>query len=150
VTVKTPGSTGYNALGARRTANMMGYEDTEVSPVLKKYLDFVPQAPGNLMDLGCAWGFAIQQILALEKQAPFLKQRNRKIIAVDMSREHQDRVAADTPAELVETVLMHFPNMDSTQSRKAFSPGTLGATYGGLVLHYLNPDELTRGLEAVI
>jgi len=140
-------NTGYNALGARRTANMMGYEDTEVNMVLRKYLIFMPQAPGNLLDLGCAFGFATGQMLGIERKNPFLKQRDRKIIAVDMSRQHLDRVAADTPAELVETVLMHFPKMDSTQSKKAFSPGTIGATYAGLVLHYLNPDELTRGLK---
>lgn len=143
VTGKTPG---FNALGARRTANMMGYEDTIVSPVLRKYLDFIPQARGNLLDLGCSFGFAIGQMLAIDKKEPFLKQRHEKIIAVDMSREHLDSVAASSPADLVETVLMHFPNMDSPQSRTAFSPGTLGATYAGLVLHYLNPDELSRGL----
>lgn len=144
---KTPGVTGFNVLGARRTANMMGYEDTTASPVLMKYLDFIPQAPGNLLDLGCAFGFAIEQMLAIDKKEPFLKQRHEKIIAVDMSREHLDRVAAATPADLVETVLMHFPNIESSQSRKAFSPGTLGATYAGLVFHYMNPNELSRGLK---
>jgi SAM-dependent methyltransferase len=142
-----PGSSGFTALGARRTANMMGFEDTTVSPVLSKYLDFIPQAPGNLLDLGCAFGFAIEQMLAIEDKYPFLKKHHRKIIAVDMSQEHLDRVAAAKPAELVETVLMHFPNLDSPQSRKAFSPNSLGAIYAGLVLHYLSPDELTRGLK---
>jgi len=144
---KASQSSDFKVSGARRTANYMGYEDTEVSPVLKKYLDFVPQAPGNLLDLGCAWGFAIQQILALEKQAPFLKPRNRKIIAIDMSQEHINLVSARTPAELVETLTMHFPNIESQKCREAFSPDTLGATFAGLVFHYLNPDELTRGLK---
>jgi SAM-dependent methyltransferase len=125
----------------------MGYEDTTVNALLGKYLDFIPRAPGNLLDLGCAFGFAVEQILTIDKRENFLRQHHRKIIAVDMSPEHLERVAHDTPPELVETVLMHFPNIKSSRSRKAFSPGTLGATYAGLVVHYLNPDELTRGLK---
>jgi SAM-dependent methyltransferase len=144
---KASGSSDYNAFGARRTANMMGYEDTTASPVLRKYLDFIPKASGNMLDLGCAFGFAIEQMLAIDRKEPFLKQRHEKIIAVDMSREHLDRVAAATPADIVETVLMHFPNIESSQSRKTFSPGTLGATYAGLVFHYMNPNELVRGLK---
>lgn len=147
MTGKTPESTGYNVLGARRTANSMGYEDTAVNTVLRKYLDFIPQAPGNLLDLGCAYGFAVEQMLAIENKDNFLKQRHRKILAVDMSREQLDRMAADSPAELVETVMMHFPNIETEKCDKAFSPGSLGATYAGLILHYLNPDELTRGLK---
>ena len=133
--------------GSRRTANIMGYEDTEINLILQKYLEFVPRAQGNLLDLGCAWGFAVLQVLALEKQTPFLKPHNGKIIAIDMDQRHLDQVAANTPPELVETINMHFPNLETQQCMKAFAPNSLGATYAGLLLHYLNPDELTRGLK---
>ncbi len=144
---KSSQNPGFTVSGARRTANMMGYEDTEVNPLLRKYLDFIPHAPGNLLDLGCAWGFTVQQILVIEKKTPFLRPRNRKIIAVDMNREHLERVASDSDTELIETLAMHFPNVETEQCKKEFSPSTLGATYAGLLFHYLNPDELTRGLK---
>ena len=137
----------YTIQGARRTDNLMGYEDTEVNPLLNKYLEFVPQAPGNLLDLGCAWGFAIQKVLAIEKQTNFLKVNKRKIIALDVDQKHIEQVAATTPPELVEPIFMHFPKLTSPQCIKAFSPDSLGATYAGLLLHYLNPDELTQGLK---
>ena len=137
----------YTIQGARRTDNLMGYEDTEVNQLLNKYLEFVPQAPGNLLDLGCAWGFAIQKMLAIEKQINFLKVNKRKIIALDMDQKHIEQVAATTPPELVEPIFMHFPKLTSPQCIKAFSPDSLGATYAGLLLHYLNPDELTQGLK---
>jgi len=37
--------------------------------------------------------------------------------------------------------------LKQSSAKKKFSPGTLGATYAGLLFHYLNPDELTRGLK---
>jgi len=114
---------GFAVSGARRTANMMGYEDTEVNPVLRKYLDFIPHAPGNLLDLGCAWGFTVQQILAIENKTPFLRPRNRKLIAVDMNREHLERVASDSNTELVETLAMHFPNVETEQCKKKILSG---------------------------
>jgi predicted SAM-dependent methyltransferase len=137
----------YTVQGARRTANLMGYEDTEINQLLQKYLEFVPQSPGNVLDLGCAWGFAIQQVLMREKQTPFLKPHNRKILAVDLNQEHLDRIAAGTPHELVETIYMHFPFLKSPQCKRAFSHDSIGATYAGLLLHYLNPNELTEGLK---
>ena len=144
---KSPRQYNYTVQGARRTANLMGYEDTEINLLLQKYLDFVPQAPGNLLDLGCAWGFAIQQVLAREIQNPFLKPHSRRILAVDLNQEHLDRIAASTPRELVEIIYMHFPYIKSPQDRRAFSHDSIGATYAGLLLHYLNPDELTEGLK---
>ena len=42
---------------------------------------------------------------------------------------------------------MQFPNLASPQCIKAFAPDSLGATYAGLLLHYLNPNELTQGLK---
>jgi SAM-dependent methyltransferase len=137
----------YTIQGARRTDNLMGYEDTEINLLLEKYLEFVPLAPGNLLDLGCAWGYAIEKVLDIEKQKNFLKLNKRKIIAIDVDQKHVEKVASTMPPELVEAIIMHFPNLASPQSIKAFSPGSLGATYAGLLLHYLNPDELTRGLK---
>jgi hypothetical protein len=133
--------------GMKNTYNQMGYEDTEINLLLQKYLEFIPHAPGKLLDLGCAWGFAIQQVLTIEKQIPFLKQHNRNIIAIDLEQKHLDQVAANTPPEMVETINMHFPNCDSQQCIKTFAPESLGATYAGLFLHYLNPAELTQGLK---
>jgi len=133
--------------GLRKTENQMGYEDTEINTLLQKYLEFIPQSPGNLLDLGCAWGFAIQKVLAIEKQTNFLTVNKRKIIAVDMDQKHIEQVAATTPPELVEPITVHFPNLTSPQCIKAFSPDSLGATYAGLLLHYLNPNELTQGLK---
>jgi SAM-dependent methyltransferase len=147
VTEKSPRQYNYTVQGARPTANLMGYEDIEINLLLRKYLDFVPQAPGNLLDLGCAWGFAIQQVLAREIQNPFLKPHNRRILAVDLNQEHLDRIAANTPRELVEIINVHFPYIKSPQGKRAFSHDSIGATYAGLLLHYLNPDELTEGLK---
>lgn len=146
VSEKSPMGTMGSMKSLKRTANKMGYEDTETNQLLKKYLDFAPQSPGNLLDLGCAWGYAVQEILGIEKQTPFLKPHNRKIIAIDMSQEHINHVAVTTSPELVETLVMRFPSLGSPQCKKAFSPNSLGATYAGLVFHYLSPDELTKGL----
>ncbi len=81
----------------RTTANQMGFEDTEANDFLKKFLNFAPAAPGHLMDLGCAKGFAIQEMLALEAKKPFLRPRNKKIFAVDMGKEHIESVAKKHP-----------------------------------------------------
>lgn len=131
----------------KRTANHKGYEDLVTNELLQMYLDFAPQAPGHLMDLGCAWGYAIRQVLALEEKNPFLAPQNRKIFAVDMGTQHLDRVAANTPRDIVETCLMSFPNQESQEAREVFSPNTIGATYSGLMLHYLSGAELVQGLK---
>jgi len=131
----------------KKTVNNKGYEDIATNELLQKYLTFVPQAPGHLMDLGCAWGYAIQQILSLEAKKPFLVPQKRKIFAVDMSKQHLDRVAANTPRNIVETCLMTFPDQESPEIKKVFSPSTIGSTYAGMMLHYLSGVKLVQGLK---
>ena len=131
----------------KKTANQKGYEDLVTNELLRKYLVFAPHAPGHLMDLGCAWGYTIQQILALEARKPFLAPSQRKIFAVDMSQQHLDHVAATTPRTIVETCLMEFPNQKSSEINNVFSPNTIGAIYSGLMLHYLSGNELVQGLK---
>ena len=135
------------ARGFVRTANRMGYMDTVTNNLLQKYLNFAPHAPGHLMDLGCAWGYATEQILALEEKDPFLKLKKRKLFAVDVSQKHVDYVAKHTSPEIVEAIRTQFPNQDSKKAKEAFSPNSLGATYAGLIFPYLNGTELTQGLK---
>jgi len=130
----------------RATANQMGFEDTEVNDLLQKFLDFAPVAPGHLMDIGCAKGFAIQQIVSLETKKPFLKPNKRKIIAIDMSRKHIRDISTHFPSDLVEPFPMRFPVVKSPDAKKHFAPDTIGAVYAGLVLHYLDGPELREGL----
>jgi len=130
----------------RPTANQMGFEDTAVNDLLQKFLDFAPVAPGHLMDIGCAKGFTIQQIVSLEARKPFLKPHKRKIFAVDMSKKHVRHIANNFPRDLVEPFQMRFPVAESPDARKHFAPDTIGAVYAGLVLHYLDGPELREGL----
>ena len=130
----------------RSTSNQMGFEDTAVNDLLQRFLDFAPVAPGHLMDIGCAKGFAVQQIVSLETKKPFLKPRKRKIFAVDMSKKHVRHIANNFSGDLVEPFQMRFPAAESPDAKKYFSPGTLGAVYAGLVLHYLDGPELREGL----
>ena len=134
----------------RTTANQMGFEDTEANDLLKKFLNFAPAAPGHLMDLGCAKGFAIQEMLALETKKPFLSPRNKKIFAVDMSKEHIEFVAKNTPGDLVKTFQIRFPETESPDVHRCFAPDTLGAVYAGLIFHYLNGPELRQGLKLLL
>ena len=136
-----------NARGLVNTANRMGYMDTVTNKLLQKFLYFAPHAPGHLMDLGCAWGYATEQLLTIEAKKPFLKPKKRKIFAVDISQKHIDYVSKHAPPETVETIRMHFPNPDSKKVKEAFSPNSLGATYAGLIFPYLNGKELTQGLK---
>ncbi len=130
----------------RSTSNQMGFEDTAVNDLLQRFLDFAPVAPDHLMDIGCAKGFAVQQIVSLETKKPFLKPRKRKIFAVDMSKKHVRHSANNFSGDLVEPFQMRFPAAESPDAKKYFAPGTLGAVYAGLVLHYLDGPELREGL----
>jgi predicted SAM-dependent methyltransferase len=129
------------------TANNMGFEDIVVNDLPEKYLAFVPSSKGHLMDIGCAWGFAIDQVLKIEKSSPFLLPAHRKIFAVDMGKEHLEAIGRRMPPGIVQTVEMKFPLVETAGSREAFTPDSLGAVYAGLVLHYLNGDALRQGLK---
>ncbi len=131
----------------RVTTNRMGFEDIAINDLLKKFLDFAPLAPGNLMDLGCAQGFAIKQVLSLEAKAPFLRPNKRKILAIDMGKEHIEYVAKNTPSDLVLPIQMRFPATKESDVKRYFAPGTVGAVYAGLMVHYLSGPDLRQGLE---
>jgi SAM-dependent methyltransferase len=139
-------NTEKSPLKLRETANRMGFEDTAINDLLKKYLTFAPTAPGHLMDIGCAKGFAIQEILSLEAKAPFLRPQKRKIFALDMGKEHIEHVSRNTPADLVEPHQIHFPPPAGSDQISSFAPDTIGAVYAGLVFHFLNGPELRQGL----
>ena len=128
-----------------KTTNQMGYMDAVTNEFLQRFLDFAPQAPGHLMDLGCAWGYTIEQLLAINKKHPFLG-KQRKIFAIDMAKEHLNHVSKKMPRKYVETCKMRFPYQDSQKVRDVFSPNSFGAVYAGLIFPYLNGEELVQGL----
>jgi SAM-dependent methyltransferase len=123
-----------------------GFGHATIEPGLfsRYFYDFVPQAPGGILDIGCAYGTAtVSAALALDLAGVPEDAPNGTVLAIDVEPFHL-KVLRElmTPKSLksrIRTRVGTFPNLD-------IAPESQGAIFiGGLFQYFSGPD-----LEAIL
>ena len=94
---------------------------------LEKFLSLAPKKPGNLLDVGCAFG----------KDTAFLQSKGREAIGVDLSEAFIERAKKVYPN-------LEFKQMDVLSLD--FPDQTFSAIWSNAVLHHLKDDDVTTAL----
>lgn len=110
----------------------MGWASTELSELSRAFVEFAPQAPGPVLDIGGAPGFAVRAALAAGAG---------RAIANDLDAALFTALDPGDPRVTIKPG--RFPRA------LHFEPESLGAIHASSVLHFLTPLQLAEGFRAV-
>jgi SAM-dependent methyltransferase len=123
--------------GIRPTTNRMGWSGDAVNEVSQQFIQYAGTCAQPVLDIGAAYGVATIPALAA----------GATVIANDLSPEHLAELRRRTPAEFLPrltTMPGRFPGDFD------FPKESLAAVHASQVLHFLTPEEVTKGLRDAI
>lgn len=118
------------------TRNQMGFMTTVPDPFSQALIDFAPDAPGPMLEIGAAYGVAT--IRALEKGA--------KVIANDLSAEHLEILQQKAPGKLRQNLTLKpgkFPN------ELELADETIGCALACRIIHFLDGPTIRVALDKI-
>jgi SAM-dependent methyltransferase len=121
--------------GAIPTLNGRGFMLEALDDFARGFVDAASRAPGESLDIGCAYGVAT--LAALDRGA--------RVCACDMEPRHLEVLAARVPADQkprLRAVVGTLPEV-------RFSPGAFDAILASRVIHFLAGDDLRAALAAM-
>jgi SAM-dependent methyltransferase len=121
--------------GAIPTLNGTGFMHEALDDYAKDFIAFAATAPGEVLDIGCAYGVATLAALAA----------GARVCACDMEPKHLDLVRERTPLEQrarLRTVAGAMPDVQ-------FPPNSFDAILASRVLHFLAGPDVSRTIAAM-
>ena len=114
------------------TLNRTGYMKLALDEYSKAFIDRASSKGTLALEIGCAYGFVVQQLLAA----------GGKVVACDLSEEHLTYVAKHVAASAVDRLFLkqgRLPEVD-------FPTESFGSILISRVLHFLTPEEVEQSL----
>jgi SAM-dependent methyltransferase len=118
------------------TLNRMGYMKIDLDEFCREFIEYATSKEGLVLELGCAYGFIVQQVLA----------KGGKIIASDLSDEHLFIVRKNTPQEYLNNLYLYpgsFPDNIHLPLE------SLSAVLTSRMMHFLQGEEVEKGLDKI-
>ena len=118
------------------TMNQFGYMKIDLDEFCKDFIDYSRGAEGVVLELGCAYGFVVRQVL----------EGGGKIVAGDLSNEHLSVLVKQTKEQDRE-------NLHIAQGRFPegfnFKDDSFDAILSSRMFHFLEGEEIKAGLDKV-
>lgn len=118
------------------TLNRMGYMKLDLDYFSKEFIKYVEKIDDIVLELGCAYGFLVKKIL----------EKNKKIIASDLSKEHLDILVKSCLEKELKNLYIYpgkFPDEIN------FPKNSLGAVFTSRMFHFLRENEIEDGLKKI-
>lgn len=118
------------------TLNRMGYMKIDLDEFCKEFIENATSKEGLLLEIGCAYGFIVQQVLA----------KGGKIIASDLSKEHLSILLTNTLPEYLNNLHIYpgaFPGDIKLPSE------SINAVLTSRIMHFLQGEEVEKGLDKI-
>lgn len=121
----------------RETLNKMGYMNLDPDWIQIQFFEFLPQAKGPGLDIGCAYGVVTLEAL----------KRGYSMIAVDMEKGHLDVVQSEAKKngweKNLNCICARFPEGVD------LSANSVGAVMLSKLIHFLKGRELEEGFKKI-
>lgn len=122
--------------GIVKTLNNFGYMQLNLEPITLEFLDFIPEAKGNILEIGAAYGIATQEAV----------KHRRPMLVNDLDPRHLQILYDRLPEEFRPFVTL-MPGAFPVDLK--LQKNSVGAVLASRVFHFLVDDSIEQGLKAL-